>query len=157
MTLDQLYDEHESLLYGYAMRLTRDTDRADDLVQDALVRAMGHLNLLAMLARPQRQAWLYRTLKHLFLDEEQKYRRQAELLQEMAQESVFHGAPAWEEAPVDPFEQVPERFRDVVEMHYRWGMTSQEIAARLEIPAATVRSRLHLALKEMRRNQHIFE
>jgi RNA polymerase sigma-70 factor (ECF subfamily) len=157
MTLDQLYDEHESLLYGYALRLTRDADRADDLVQDALVRAMGHLNLLAMLARPQRQAWLYRTLKNLFLDEEQKHRRQAELLQEMAQESVFHGSSAWEEAPVDPFEQVPERFRDVVEMHYRWGMTSQEIAARLEIPAATVRSRLHLALKEMRRNQHIFE
>jgi len=157
MTLDQLYDEHESLLYGYALRLTRDADRADDLVQDALVRAMGHLQLLGVLARPQRQAWLYRTLKNLFLDEEQKRRRQAQLLQEIAREWVFQGSSALDEAPVDPFEHVPERFRDVVEMHYRWGMSSQEIATRLEIPAATVRSRLHLALKEMRRNQHSFE
>jgi DNA-directed RNA polymerase specialized sigma24 family protein len=36
-------------------------------------------------------------------------------------------------------------------MRYRQGMTSQQIAAQLDIPAATVRSRLHLALKEMRR------
>jgi RNA polymerase sigma-70 factor (ECF subfamily) len=157
MTLDELYDEHESILYGYALRLTRDADRADDLVQDALVRAMGHLGLLAMLARPQQQAWLFRTLKNLFLDEEQKHRRQAELLQEIANESLFQGIPAQAEVMDDPFEQVPERFRNVVEMHYRWGMTSQEIATRLEIPAATVRSRLHLALKEMRRKWHQLE
>jgi RNA polymerase sigma-70 factor (ECF subfamily) len=157
MTLDQLYDEHESLLYGYALRLTRDADRADDLVQDALVRAMGHLPLLAILARPQRQAWLYRTLKNLFLDEEQKRHRQARLLQEIVRESHFQEYETLEEAPIDPFEHVPERFRDVVEMHYRWGMTSQEIGTQLEIPAATVRSRLHLALKEMRQKQHELE
>ncbi len=157
MTLDELYNEHESILYGYALRLTHDPDRADDLVQDTLVRAMGHLSLLAMLARPQRQAWLYRTLKHLFLDEEQRRRRLADLLQEIARESGFQRNVAGREVMIDPFEQVPERFRDVVEMHYRWGMTSQEIATQLEIPAATVRSRLHLALKEMRRKRHHLE
>jgi RNA polymerase sigma-70 factor (ECF subfamily) len=157
MTLDELYDEHESILYGYALRLTRDPDRADDLVQDTLVRAMGHLSLLAMLARPQQQAWLYRTLKHLFLDEEQRRRRLADLLQEIARESGFQRNAAGREVMIDPFEQVPERFRDVVEMHYRWGMTSHEIATQLEIPAATVRSRLHLALKEMRRKRHHLE
>ena len=157
MTLDQLYDEYESMLYGYAMRLTRDANRADDLVQDTLVRSMGHLNLLALLARPQRRAWLFQTLKNLFLDEERKYRRQTALLEEIQREVVLQQTPTLEAISIDPFDQVPERFRDVVEMHYRWGMTSQEIATQLEIPAATVRSRLHLALKEMRRKQHRLE
>src|SRR6476619_5003231 len=110
MTLDQLYEEHESLLYGYAMRLTRDAERADDLVQDALVRAMGHLTLLALLARPQRQAWLYRTLRNLFLDEEQRRHRQVELVQEIARESLGNDSESFEEAPVDPLNMCPSVF-----------------------------------------------
>lgn len=156
MTLDQLYDQYESLLYGYAMRLTRNADRADDLVQETLIRAMGHLELIGTLARPQQRAWLYRTLKNLFLDEEVRSRRHAMLMQEIGRETFFEETTAAESISIDPFEHVPERFRDVVEMHYRWGMTSQEIAVQLEIPAATVRSRLHLAIKEMRRKQHSF-
>ena len=154
MTLDQLYDEYESSLYRFAMRLTRDPDRADDLVQDTLVRAMGYLNLLGMLARPQCQAWLFRTLKNLFVDEERRQRQQEVLLQQIEHEMVYQESVSLDASPLDPFDEVPERFREIVEMHYRLGMNSQEIASILEIPAATVRSRLHLALKEMRRKQH---
>jgi RNA polymerase sigma-70 factor (ECF subfamily) len=126
------------------------------LVQETLIRSMGHLELIGKLARPQQRAWLYRTLKNLFLDEEARLRRQAMLLQEMGRETLYEESTAVETISIDPFDHVPERFRDVVEMHYRWGMTSQEIATQLEIPAATVRSRLHLAIKEMRRKQHSF-
>ena len=157
MTLEQLYDKYESMLYRYACRLAGDPDRADDLVQDTFVRAMGHLNLLDMLAPPKQRAWLCRTLKNLFLDEEQRYRRRVALLEQIGKEKSPQAAPAPDAMLLDPFEQVPERFRDVVEMRYRLGMTSPEIAARLEIPAATVRSRLHLALKEMRRKRRSLE
>jgi RNA polymerase sigma-70 factor (ECF subfamily) len=151
MTLAELYDEYEAFLQQSAQRLTGDSDRADDLVQETLIRAMGHLDLLALLVPGQRRAWLRTTLKHLFLDDEQARRRQAALLQQMQLEMTEHAFPAPEAALLNPFDHVPERFREIVEMRYRLGMTSQQIAAQLDIPAATVRSRLHLALKEMRR------
>jgi RNA polymerase sigma-70 factor (ECF subfamily) len=152
MTLAQLYEQYEALLHQYALRLCRDADRADDLVQDALIRAMGHLDLLGLLAPAQRRAWLYRTLKNLFLDDEEAQRRRARLVEQLGQETSQHHFPSPEAALVNPFDHVPERFRDVVEMRYRLGMNSQEIAEVLDVPAATIRSRLHLALKEMRRN-----
>ena len=40
MTIDDLYDEFERRLRGYAMRLQRDTDMADDLVQETFIRAL---------------------------------------------------------------------------------------------------------------------
>ncbi|MFN2201071.1 MAG: sigma factor, partial [Caldilineaceae bacterium] len=60
----ELYEEYETVLLRYALRLTHDTDWAADLVQDTFVRSMGHVELLRMLKKHQRRAWLYRTLKN---------------------------------------------------------------------------------------------
>ena len=68
MTIDGLYEEHEESLQRQALRLTRDTGAAEDLVQETFVRALGHRLLLAQLNRHQRLAWLRQTLKRLFLD-----------------------------------------------------------------------------------------
>ena len=154
MTLTDLYEEYELELRRYAGRLARDPDRAEDLVQEALIRAMGHLDLLGLLEPYQRRAWLYRTLKNLFLDEESARQREEALLEQMAQDVPLAGYRPQEIIWPDPFDLVPEKYRDLVRKRYVLGMTSQEIADELGIPAATVRSRLHLALKHLRRQEY---
>ena len=149
--LTDLYEEYETYLQHYALKLVQDVQQAEDLVQDAFIRAMGHLDLLALLNPHQRRAWLSKTLKNLFLDAQRAQQRQATLLQYMALDDL-HAAPTELMIP-NPFDLAPERYRELVTMRYSLGMTSQEIARELEIPAATVRSRLHLALKEIRRHQ----
>ena len=150
MTLTDLYEEYEAMLRRYAMRLTRDADRADDIVQETFVRAMNHLELLALLNPYQRRAWLYRTLKNLYLDQESARRRQNALVEQLAWEAPPAGYQPYEVVSPNPFDIVPERYRELFKMRYQWGMTSQEIGEQLGIPAATVRSRLHLAIKHMR-------
>jgi RNA polymerase sigma-70 factor (ECF subfamily) len=150
MTLTDLYEEYEDRLHRYALSLARDKDRADDLVQDTFIRAMGHLELLRLLNRHQRQAWLYRTLKNLFLDDLSTRQRRENLTIRLAWQMPLTGQlPAEADSP-NPFDLVPEQYREVVEKRYILGMTSQQIAEELDIPAATVRSRLHLALKKLR-------
>jgi RNA polymerase sigma-70 factor (ECF subfamily) len=150
MTLSDLYDEYEGQLRRHARRWTRDPHRVEDLVQETLIRAMGHLELLGRLAAYQRRAWLFRTLKNLYLDQERAREREEALLTQIAQGLPATDAFEGELGVLNPFDLVPEKYRDLVRMRYEWGMNSREIAEQLGIPAATVRSRLRLAIKQMR-------
>ncbi len=150
MTFTDIYEEYEAQLQRYALRLAQDSDRADDLVSETFIRAMGHLELLKLLKGYQRRAWLYRTLKNLFLDEQNARRRRATLVEQLTHETPVVGFLPQEIASPNPFDLVPERYRELFEKRYILGMTSQEIAADLGIPAATVRSRLHLVMKKLR-------
>ncbi len=150
MTLTDLYQDYEGKLKNYARRLTGDSQQAEDLVQDTFIRAMGHLELLKILKPHQQQAWLYRTLKNLFFDEQNARRRQAAFIEGLTQEISAATYLIEEVISPNPFELVPDRYRDLFRKRYVLGMTSQEIAKELGLPPATVRSRLHLALKEVR-------
>jgi RNA polymerase sigma-70 factor (ECF subfamily) len=150
MTLTDLYEEYETYLRSYAWRLGHDAHQVDDLVQETFIRAMGHLELLKLLKPYQRRAWLSRTLKNLFLDEQKARQRQEILVDPLTWENSAASYLPKEVMLPNPFDLVPEQYRDICKKRYILGMTSQEIAAELGIPAATVRSRLHLAMKALR-------
>jgi RNA polymerase sigma-70 factor (ECF subfamily) len=150
VTLTELYETYENKLRRHAAALARDPHWAEDLVQDTFVRAMGHLDLLSALKPYQQRAWLYRTLKNLYLDGLAASQRQEKLLDQLAREP--RSSPSLEDLVLspDPFALIPERFRDIVVQRYMLGMNSREIGEALGIPAATVRSRLYLAIQEAR-------
>ena len=150
MKLSELYEQYEDLLRRHARRWTRDPHRGEDLVQETMVRAMGHLELLDGLAAYQQRAWLFRTLKNLYLDEERSRQREETLLGQMAYDLLAGEAFEPDLDLSNPFDLVPEKYRQLVRMRYEWGMNSRQIADELDVPAATVRSRLRLALKQMR-------
>ncbi|MDQ1329058.1 MAG: hypothetical protein QG641_2347 [Candidatus Poribacteria bacterium] len=117
---------------------------------------MGHLMLLEQLNCYQRQAWLCRTLKNLVLDEQYARQREQILVDQLAQQAKLiqdvqvDSYPMLEVLTNDIFDQIPQNYRELLYKHYVLGLNSQEIAHELGIPAATVRSRLHLALKKLR-------
>jgi RNA polymerase sigma-70 factor (ECF subfamily) len=150
LTIQDLYDLFEAKLHRYAVNLARDHDRADDLVQETMIRAMGNLVLLQQLKPYQRQAWMYRVLKNLFIDGERRRERQEALFEHLAWEAELNTAPATAMLAREVIDLVPERYRDVLHRHYIQGQTSEEIGKEYGIPAATVRSRLYLARKWLR-------
>ena len=152
LTIRDLYDEYEARLHRYAVNLARDHDRADDLVQETLIRAMGPLVLLQQLNRYQRQAWMYRVLKNLFIDRERARQRQAALLEQLGREAELDSAPGAAMLAREVIELVPERYRELLYRRYILGQTSEELGSELGVPAATVRSRLYLARKWLRTN-----
>ena len=150
LTIQDLYDLFEAKLHRYAVNLARDRDRADDLVQETLIRAMGNLVLLQQLNPYQRQAWMYRVLKNLFIDGERRRERQETLYEHLVWEAELDAAPATTMLARDMIDLVPERYHDVLHRRYLLGQTSEEIGSAYGIPAATVRSRLYLARKWLR-------
>ena len=152
ITLTELYDDCESSLRGYAVGLTHDPDHADDLVQETFIRAMGHLALLGQLKGPRQRAWLFRTLKNRLIDERRREQHLSHLLEQIATE-----LPMYQSSPGHFVEEIldaaPEQYRELLYQRFIVGMNSSEIAAELDIPAATVRSRLHLARKWLRQHR----
>jgi RNA polymerase sigma-70 factor (ECF subfamily) len=153
LTIAEVYEEYSEQLDRFAAGLTRDSNRANDLVQETFIRAMTHLELLRQLEHYQRRAWLYRVLKNLFIDQQRARQREQALLEQLA-DLVEVETPSFVDARLyGLFDLVPERYQDLLKKRYVLGMTSQEIGEELGVPAATVRSRLRLAIKWLRTHQ----
>jgi RNA polymerase sigma-70 factor (ECF subfamily) len=153
LTLDELFLAYEAPLRRYAQNLARDDDRADDLVQETMIRAMANLGLLEQLNAYKRRAWLYQVLKNRFIDEERARARQASLAERLADLALAADTPSAATVAGALLEQVPEQYREVLHAHYLLGESGEEIARKLDLPAATVRSRLFLARKWLRAHQ----
>lgn len=154
MRVSDLYETCAPQLRRYAGRLLTDPDAAEDLVQDTFVRALGHLSTLERLPSGKRQAWLYRTLRNLHIDRRRASKREARLHESFAEylrdELAERGHPVvWVRLP-EILARVPAKDRDLLRQRYVTGMTSEQIGRQLDVPAATVRSRLHAAIKRLR-------
>jgi RNA polymerase sigma-70 factor, ECF subfamily len=148
--VNTLYTTFAAQLRRFAEGLTRDYDQADDLVQEAFIRASENVDLLGHLNGPQRRSWLYTVVKNRFIDHLRAARRRQEILQAMA-DLVTRDEPSAEYAgEINLFERVPGRFKSLLIERYVQGLTSAEIALRLHVPAATVRSRIRLAINWLR-------
>jgi RNA polymerase sigma-70 factor (ECF subfamily) len=150
LTLEELHREYADGLQAYAARLTRSGPGAEDLVQEAFIRTLGHLQLLAQLNPHQRRAWLCQTVKRLFLDQRAAQVREAAFGARLSLETEAWVPPVEPELMAALLARVPESCRQVLEMRYAQGMNSTEIGEELGLPPATVRSRLHQALTKLR-------
>jgi RNA polymerase sigma-70 factor (ECF subfamily) len=146
----QLFQDHAAQLRRYARGLTHDYDQAEDLVQEAFIKAAVHQEVLGQLNGRQRRSWLYAVLKNSFIDHVRRVKRQQKLLRGLA-DMVSADAPSTEYAgEINLFERVPDQYRVLLIQRYVFGMTSEEIAGELQVPAATIRSRIRLAIQWLR-------
>ena len=147
-----LYSEHGGALLRYALHLTAgDTQRAEDLVQETIVRAWRHPEALA--GRPARP-WLFAVARNLAVD---AYRARQSRPPEVGQ-AVLNTVPVVDDADrtleswavAEALAALrPDHRKVIVETYYR-GCTVAEAAAALGIPAGTVKSRTYYALKALK-------
>jgi RNA polymerase sigma-70 factor, ECF subfamily len=157
--------ENLSALFGFAMTLSRNRTDAEDLVQEACLRAIKGMTHTAIKSDPK--VWLFTILRNVWINE---WRRRAK-----GPEFILLGKPRpdggplqeWysdeRERPEDHFERnvasgkirlaisgLPEVFREVVVLRYFEGFSYRQIASILGCPAGTVMSRLNRARAELR-------
>jgi RNA polymerase sigma-70 factor (ECF subfamily) len=152
--VDELAREHRDALRAVAVRICKSRDEAEDLVQDALERAVARADDLD----PARTwSWLVTVMHHRFIDQCRARRRQRELADEpAAQPAIDDGAPrpAWDHIGVDDVRaavsDLEPGFRAVFEMHAFEGRSYDEIATAAAIPRSTVGTRLLRARSKLR-------
>lgn len=138
-------------LLGVAYRILRDPDAAEDATQQALLIAWRKL---PSLREPERfEAWIYRLLVNACYAEVGRRRVQVTPLRLLTDDA----------AVVDSTRQTVERdqlerafkhlsvsHRTIVVLRLHVGLSFEEIAAMVDIPIGTARSRLHYALQTLR-------
>jgi RNA polymerase sigma-70 factor, ECF subfamily len=148
--VDTLYTTYAAQLRRYAENLTHDYDQAEDLIQEAFIRAAVHADLLRQMDGAQHRSWLYKVVKNRFIDQLRAARRRQAILQALG-DLVTRDEPSAEYAgEINLFERLPGRFKSLLIQRYVQGLTSDEIALRLHVPSATVRSRIRLAINWLR-------
>ena len=134
-------------LRAFAITITRRPDQADDLVQEAIARALSAPSLPH--ERRALRAWTLRTMRNLHIDLLRKRSVRLEYEGEVARFVKAAATPGL--SPVDrmvvrqAFERLSPDHREVLCMVDVLGMRYAEVASVLEIPEGTVMSRVSRA------------
>jgi RNA polymerase sigma-70 factor, ECF subfamily len=151
---EQLIAEQIPKLRRYARALLGDPIRADDLVQEALVRALSRSHLWQ--PGTDIRAWMFTILHNVHVNN-QRQRRHRDDYQELTDDRPEMATPATQERSLEirdlarGLELLPAPQRQVVLLVGLEGMNYKQVAVVLDIPIGTVMSRLHRGREALRR------
>jgi RNA polymerase sigma-70 factor (ECF subfamily) len=148
-----LYEEHGRALLAYATRLTSDRAAAEDIVQETLVRAWKHPEVLVN-GKGSVRGWLLTVARNIVTDRARaRAARPIEVAESPATPPIErdHADSVVDSMVVmEALDQLSGHHRDVlVELYFR-GRSVTEAADVLGIPPGTVKSRSHHALRALR-------
>lgn len=147
------------------MSLTRNPTEAEDLVQEACLRAIKGLTQNGVKSDPK--VWLFTILRNIWINQWRRRTKGPEFILLGKTRGDGGSLQEWlsdeRERPEDHFDRnvvsgnirlaisgLPEVFREVVVLRYFEGFSYRQIASILGCPAGTVMSRLNRARAELR-------
>lgn len=152
--MQRVHEEHAAVLWRFCLRLVNhDQGRAEDVLQETLLRAWRHRTILES-SPPALRAWLFTVARNLVIDEWRSRRAHSEV--------VVAELPEDPDQPDRSDELLlswvvaealtrlsPEHRGVLLECYYR-GCPVAEAARRLGVPEGTVKSRTHYALRALK-------
>ncbi len=155
-------ERYQHRLYRYLLRLPREPTTAEDLFQQTWVKVIERIRSFD----PSRsfEGWLFALARNLAIDYLRRYRPESldeplptgdsrlELVPGSEPDALDH-LLAQERAAilVRALDHLPLAFREVLTLRFEEDMRLEEIATVLGLPLGTVKTRLHRALKHLRR------
>ena len=155
---------HLDALYRGGLRLTRDPDKAQDLVQDTYARALRYQR--SYQAGTNMKAWLFAIMRNLYWDRFQKSNREAVSIDDIGEFALYDQmrddlgeGPETEVLDriargevVEAIEKLNPLHREVVLLVDVEGFAYKDAATILEVPIGTVMSRLHRARQQLQKD-----
>lgn len=153
-------------LYGAALRMTRNPADAQDLVQDAYMKAYQAFG--SFREGTNLKAWMYRILTNTYINSYRKAQRRPtessaeDMTDWQLAETAKHDSVGLESAEVEALKNIPDKriqdalmslgedYRMVVYYADVEGLAYKEIAEIMDTPIGTVMSRLHRGRKQLR-------
>lgn len=152
--MERLYQAHAGRVYSVVRRLAGDDATADDLSQEAWIRAFDKLHLFR--GDSSFGTWIYRLATNTALNHLRSTSRHRELEEEAPRESLHGSQASVDEAVInqrvlqEALDRLPPGYRRVLVLHDVEGLTHEEIGEELGVATGTSKSQLHKARARMR-------
>ncbi len=157
-------------MYRTALRMTKNSDDAGDLVQETCLKAYRYFDRFE--DGSNLKAWIFKILTNLFIN---RYRKKAKeptpvefdeaeeyyLYSQMLKTGALSETQGPEKDLFDrtlggdvtaAIDELPDDFRIVVVMAFIEGLSYEEISVALDVPMGTVKSRLHRGRKMLQKS-----
>ncbi len=147
-SFEQLYEAEYGPLVGLAFTLTGRRDVAEDLVQEAMLRAYRDWGRISAYERPG--AWVRRAVLNLAASRWRRQRTAARSLLRLTRTPDVDGPSADAQAVWEAVRTLPQRQAEVIALYYGSDLTVDEIAETLDCAPGTVRTHLVRAREALR-------
>ncbi len=147
---------HQSFLQQLALKLTRDSEESDDLMQETFFKALKNQDKFQQ--GTNIKGWLYTIMKNTFINAYRKRKNQNTFVDETdnkyfinlgeSEKTVQTDASIDREYMMNRINEVERTYVETFMMYYN-GYKYEEIAEILGIPLGTVKSRIFLARRKM--------
>jgi len=148
MTVENELLSHWRSAYLLALRITQNTHAAEDLVQEAYVRAFARLRNEKL---DDARTWLLRITANLsknwLRDRANRLRKETQMQSPAPAESTLNEL---RDALKAQLEMLEEKYRTPLSLHYEQGFTFREVAEILEVPEGTASSLITRGLQTLR-------
>lgn len=150
-------------LRPFALRLTKDAEDANDLLQDTLLKAFTNRDKYA--DGTNLKAWLYTIMKNTFITNYQRMVRKNTFIDttdnlhyinstESSTDNMAYSSFAQKDIN-QAIDALEDTYRTPFMMHFQ-GFKYHEIADKLNIPIGTVKNRIHIARKELKDSLKVY-
>ncbi len=137
---DDFYTASLPRLVGQLYVMTGDRAEAQDVVQEAFVRAWQRRSRFSAAHNPE--AWIRTVAWRLAISRFRRVRRGFDLLLRQRQDHTVSGPSEMRPVIVDALRRIPEAQRRAIVLHYLCDLSVQEVAAETQAPVGTVKARL---------------
>lgn len=152
--LNLLYENYSSSLYGVILKVTKHEEIAEDALQETFIKVWKNAHKYDP-AKAKLFTWLFRIARNTAIDKLRSFnnRFHKEVQIDKSNVYILPGTQLNQDV-LDIKEHVSkleDKYKIVLNALFFEGMTQQEASDELEIPLGTVKSRLKIGLRELRK------
>lgn len=154
--ISMLYDKYGAALFGVVTKIVKSNMIAEDVMQDAFVKIWKNADTYDT-SKGKLFTWLLNITRNTAIDtiRSAKYRHSKKSVS--LDNSVYNDKNLSVETPVNHIglnkvlHSLDEKYRIVLDLIYLQGYTQKEVEEELQIPLGTVKSRVRIAIRELRK------
>ncbi|MGB3150030.1 MAG: sigma-70 family RNA polymerase sigma factor [Maribacter sp.] len=149
-----LYDNYADTLLGVANKVVRDPELAQDVVQESFIKIWKKADSYDS-SKAKLFTWLFRITRNTAIDKLRSVNTKSDKEIQIDVSDVYTlGVESIRPEFMDVQEnldKIEEKYQIVLEALFFQGMTQQEASDELDIPLGTIKSRLKIGLRELRK------
>jgi len=139
--LNLLYENYSNTLYGVIFKITKDDALAQDALQESFIKIWKNSKKYDS-KKAKLFTWLYRIARNTAIDKLRSFNNRNGKEVQIEDSNVYKIATA---------ELKDQKYQIVLDALFFEGMTQQEASDELNIPLGTIKSRLKIGLRELKK------